>query len=222
MKTKHIFAIVTLVLSATAFADHHGEKLAAHPEFPAEGFTTIFDGSNLDQITTDGNWKIKEDNILALEPRPGESGWKRYSSYLWLPEEYGDFIVDFDFKYTKGGNSGLYFRISDDSDATEHGWEIQILDNFGKEGKLIHHDMGGVIRTNPASENASIEPGEWNQMTVKLQGTHLQVLINGKLVQDFDLAEKKSKDKELAPKGKIAIQDHGEPFWVRDIQVKKL
>lgn len=222
MKSPYVFALVTLALSATVLADHHGEKLAKHPEFPAEGFTTIFDGSNLDSIKTKGNWVIKEDKILALEPREGESGWQRYGSYLWLPEEYGDFVVDFDFKYTKGGNSGLYFRITDEADATASGWEVQILDNFGKEGKLIHHDMGGVIRTNPASENASIAPGEWNQMTVKLQGTHLQVLINGKLVQDFDLAEKKAKDKELAPKGMIAIQDHGEPFWVRNIQVKPL
>jgi|AntRauTorckE6833_2_1112554.scaffolds.fasta_scaffold17186_4 hypothetical protein len=220
MKSIHIFASLSLALATTALADHHEEKLTDHPEFPAKDFTTIFDGSNLDKIKTEGNWKIQDDNILGLEPRKGESGWTRYGSYLWLPDEYADFTVDFDFKYEKGGNSGLYFRISDESDATANGWEVQILDNFGKEGKLIHHDMGGVIKTSPASENASIAPGEWNQMTVKLKGTHLQVLMNGKLVQDFDLAEKKAKDKELAAKGKIAIQDHGQPFWVRNIQIK--
>lgn len=222
MSIKHILPVLALTWGTAAFADHHGEKMAEHPEFPAEGFETIFDGSDLDKITTEGNWIIKEDKTLALEPRPGESGWTRYGSYLWLPDEYDDFVVDFDFKYEKGGNSGLYFRISDKSDATKHGWEVQILDNYGKEKALIHHDMGGIIRTNPASENASIEPGAWNQMTVKLQGTQLQVLLNGKLVQDFDLADRKSEDKELAAKGWIAIQDHGQPFWVRNIQVKTL
>lgn len=59
-------------------------------------------------------------------------------------------------------------------------------------------------------------------MTVELVGTRLKVLLNGKLVQDFDLREKKPADKELADEGKIAIQDHGQPFWVRNIQVKRL
>ena len=59
-------------------------------------------------------------------------------------------------------------------------------------------------------------------MTVTLQGTQLQVLLNGKLIQDFDLAEKKPADKELAPKGRIAIQAPGQPFWVKDIQIKAL
>jgi hypothetical protein len=82
--------------------------------------------------------------------------------------------------------------------------------------------MGGVIATSPPLKNASLKPGEWNQMTVQLVGTHLQVLINGQLVQDFDMSEKKPANKELAEQGKIAIQDHGQPFAVRTIQVKRL
>ncbi len=41
-------------------------------------------------------------------------------------------------------------------------------------------------------------------------------------MQDFKLAEKMSKNKTLEPKGKIAIQDHGQLFSVRKIQVKSL
>ena len=131
-------------------------------------------------------------------------------------------MVDLDFKYEEGGNSGLYFRISDESDATAHGWEVQILDNYGQDTPLTNHDMGGVIGTSPPLENASLEPGEWNQMTVELVGTRLKVLLNGTLVQDFDLRERKPADKELADEGRIAIQDHGQPFSVRNIQVKRL
>ena len=82
--------------------------------------------------------------------------------------------------------------------------------------------MGGVIRTNGPLENASLPPGEWNRMTVQLEKNQLKVTLNGKLVQDFNLAEKKPEKKELAAKGKIAIQDHGQLFWVRNIQVKSL
>lgn len=219
MKT-HLLATVLACFAAANAADTADQL--AHPEFGAEGFEIIYDGSDLSKIETEGNWKIRDDKSLELVPREGEEGWERYDSYLWLPDKYEDFIVDFEFKYEKDGNSGLYFRISDDSDATAHGWEVQILDNFGHDKPLIHHDMGGVIRTSPALVNASLEPGEWNRMTVQLEGSHLQVVLNDKLVQDFDLMEKKPDDKQLAETGKIAIQDHGQPFWVRNIQVKKL
>jgi hypothetical protein len=36
------------------------------------------------------------------------------------------------------------------------------------------------------------------------------------------MSKKKPADKELAEQGKIAIQDHGQPFAVRSIQVKRL
>ena len=209
-------------ITVVSLALGSGLLAAEHPAFPGEGFKVVFDGGELGGMKTKGNWLVRDDKTLELVPRKGESGWKRYGSYLWLPGEYADFIVDFEFKYPKGGNSGLYFRISDESDATAHGWEVQILDCFGKKGKLSHHDTGGVIRTSGPAENACRPPGEWNRMTVELRGAKLRVVLNGKLVQDIDLAEKKPKDKELAPKGKIAIQDHGQPFHVRNIQVKAL
>jgi len=60
----------------------------------ADGFTTIFDGKDLSKIETTGNWKIQKDGSLYLEPRPGEKGWTRYGSYLWLKDDYKDFVFD--------------------------------------------------------------------------------------------------------------------------------
>ena len=187
-----------------------------------DGFTTIYDGKDLSMIKTEGNWKIQDDGSLFLEPREGEKGWTRYGSYLWLKEDYADFVFDFEYKHGKGGNSGLYFRISDESDATAHGYEVQILDCFGKE-KLGQHDLGGVIKTAGPLTNAAKPAGEWNRMVVTLKDGKLTVELNGEKVQDeLDLAASKPKDKELAPTGKIAIQDHGQPFWVRNLRVKSL
>ena len=51
----------------------------------------------------------------------------------------------------------------------------------------------------------------------------MSVVLNGKKVQDnLDLAAKKPKGKKLASAGKIAIQDHGLKFSVRNLRVKKL
>ena len=71
--------------------------------------------------------------------------------------------------------------------------------------------------------NAAKPAGEWNRMVVTLKEGKLTVDLNGQKVQDeLDLAAAKPKDKALAPTGKIAIQDHGQPFWVRNLRVKSL
>lgn len=209
LKRTLIVAALVVLGQTFGWADHHE-------------FTTIYDGKDLSKIKTEGNWKIQKDGSLYLEPREGEKGWTRYGSYLWLKEDYKDFVIDFEYKHPKGGNSGLYFRIYDESDATAHGFEVQILDCYGKE-KLGPHDLGGVIKTAGPLVNASKKPGEWNRMVVTMKEGKLTVELNGKKVQDsLDIAAKKPKDKKLAEKGKIAIQDHGQPFWVRNIKVKKL
>ncbi len=216
-----IFSLLATVLATTALIAQD-DVAKKHPATHAEDFEQIFDGKDLSKLKTEGNWEVQKDGSLHLTPREGEKGWTRYNHYIWLPGEYGDFIFDFEFKYTKGGNSGLYFRCSDDIDPTKSGFEVQILDSFGVEKELGHHDMGGIIQTQGASKNASIAPGEWNRMTVSMKGDHLTVVLNGHLIQDFNLREKKPEKKELAAKGKICIQDHGLPFTVRNIQVKKL
>lgn len=192
---------------------------AGHPEKNADGFQQL----GLGDLVTEGNWVEQEGGVLYLEPREGEEGWKRYHHYLWTPEVFGDFVFDFEYKYGEGGNSGFYFRVSDKVDPTLHGFEVQILDSLGKpDGEMGHHDNGGVIKTKGADKNASRPAGEWNRMTVTMKGNHLTVVLNGEKVQDFDLAAAKPEDKPLAAEGYITIQDHGLPFWVRNLQVKKL
>ena len=215
-----LFAIASLSAAPFAAADHHAK--AKHPAPDDKSFTVIFDGKDMSNIETEGNWQIQDDGSLHLTPRPGEKGWTRYGSYIWLKDKYADFVFDFEFKYGKGGNSGFYFRCGDKVDPTKSGFEVQILDSYGVEKKLGHHDMGGVIRTGGPLENASKPAGEWNRMTVKMKGDQLTVVLNGKLVQDINLAEKKPTDKELPAEGWICIQDHGQPFTVRNLRVKGL
>ena len=191
------------------------------PVIKKEGSWTTFTGKGM-SVKTEGNWIPQDDGSLFLDPRPGEKGWTRYGSYLWLTEDYKDFVFDFEYKHGKGGNSGLYFRIYDESDATAHGFEVQILDCYGKK-KLGPHDLGGVIQTSGPLANASKPAGEWNNMRVMIKEGKLTVTLNGKTVQDgLDLAAKKPKAKKLADSGKIAIQDHGQEFSVRNLMVKKL
>ncbi|MEM0896040.1 MAG: DUF1080 domain-containing protein [Verrucomicrobiota bacterium] len=177
--------------------------------------------SKVSDFETAGNWMEKEGGVLHLKPRDGEEGWKRYDAYLWFPEQYEDFVCNFEFKLGRGGNSGFYFRISDKVDATAHGFEVQLKDDHGKED-FGPHDVGGVIKTSAPKVNAVKPAGEWNTMMVRLKGNNLFVKLNDQVVQQVNLEKTRPENKPLAKKGWIAIQDHGQEFWVRNIRIKKL
>ncbi|MDE0892525.1 MAG: DUF1080 domain-containing protein, partial [Planctomycetota bacterium] len=186
------------------------------------GWTQLYNGEDLKGWETTGNWIPQEDGELLIQPRPGETGWERYSDYLWSEKPYGDFILDVEYTYPPKGNSGVYFRVGDRMDPVEKGIEAQILDNTGKEGEMTHHDHGGIIRTVGASKNMSAPPGEWNRMIVTARGHHLEVCLNGHKIIDLALDKSAMKDRPL--EGYIGLQDHGEPHNLRfrNIWLKEL
>lgn len=218
MKTPRVLVAVLAAIFTTFLS---ADELRQHPAAVAAGFEVLFDGKDLSKLKTEGNWQIQPDGSLKLTPREGEKGWTRYHHYLWVPGDYGDFTFDFEFQYTAGGNSGVYFRCADDIDPTKSGFEVQLLDSYGVTKELGHHDMGGIIQTQGASKNASKPAGEWNRITVSMSGDRLVVVLNGECIQDFNLREKKPAKKELPATGKLAIQDHGQLFAVRNVRIKK-
>jgi len=195
--------------------------LGAAEEKPAaekEGFKPLLGGKNLDGWTTTGNWFVK-DGILRLEPRPGEKGWQRYGAYLWAEEQYGDFILDLEFKIQKGGNSGVFVRVKDRDNPVRTGVEVQILDTHGKKNPGPH-DCGGVIGTVGPTKNMAKPAGQWNRMIVTCRGPRLKVKLNGEQVVDVDLSKTSRKDRPM--KGWLGFQDEAKPLWYRNIYIKTL
>ncbi len=185
-------------------------------------FKTLYNGENLDGWKTTGNWLPQEDGSLLIQPRDGEQGWQRYDAYLWTEDKYKDFVLDVEYMYPPGGNSGVYFRVADRSDPVEQGIEVQILDSSQTTGPLGHHDHGGVIRTVGPTKNMSRPPHTWNRMVVTCVGSHLQVELNGEQIIDTRLDEGPMKDRPL--EGYIGFQDHGQPndLKFRNIRILKL
>ncbi len=177
------------------------------------GWTRLYNGKDLTGWTTTGNWLVEKDGVLAIRPREGEQGWQRYGAYLWSERKYADFILDLEYTYPKGGNSGVYFRVGDRADPVSKGIEAQILDSSKKEGEMSHHDHGGIISTIGASRNMSRAPGEWNRMIVTARGAHLTVDLNGVNIVDIQLDKTAVKDRP--PTGYIGLQDHGRPNDLR-------
>ncbi len=186
-------------------------------------FKTLYNGKDLTGWTTTGNWVPQEDGSLLIQPREGEQGWQRYNAYLWSEKKYKDFVLDVEYAYPAGGNSGVYFRVADRNDPVKQGIEAQILDSSKKPGALGSHDHGGIVGTNAAaSKNMSRPPNEWNRMVVTCIGSHLQVELNGEPIIDTQLDQTPMKDRPL--EGFIGFQDHGQPNNIRfrNIRIREI
>jgi Domain of Unknown Function (DUF1080) len=186
-------------------------------------FKSLYNGKDLSGWTTKGNWLPQKDGSLLIQPRDGEKGWERYDMYLWSEKKYKDFVLDVEYAYPPGGNSGVYFRVGDKSNPVSKGIEAQVLDSSSKEGALGSHDHGGIVGTDAApSKNMSRAPHEWNRMVVTCIGSHLMVELNGEQIIDTQLDKTAMKDRPL--EGYIGFQDHGQPnnLKFRSIRVREL
>ncbi len=186
-----------------------------------EGFVPMFNGKDLSGWQTTGNWLVLEDGTVTLEPRPGEWGWQRYADYLATTRKYADFVIDLEFKYNEKGNSGVFLRIGDLENHVESGFEVQIIDTYGKPNdELTHHDAGGVIRTQAPTHNAIKPAGEWNHYNITVNGDQLTVILNGEKINEIDLSKSAMKDRPA--EGYISFQDEGKPIWYRNVRIKEL
>jgi hypothetical protein len=203
---KKLFSLILIIATTSTFA--------------AEGFQSMFNGKDVSQWNTAGNWFPNDRGELEIKPREGEKGWKRFDAYLYSKKQYRNFVFDFEYKHPKGGNSGFFFRIPDPSDPVGAGFEVQINDIYGKTTKLTAHDCGGVIGTAAPTTNASKPAGEWNRMIVTMKNDDLKVELNGKPIVDIDL--KKTAKKALPETGYISLQDHGLNLFFRNLRLKEL
>jgi hypothetical protein len=185
----------------------------------------LFNGTDLTGWETkEGNWVVKDGEIARVKG----------GAYLWTKEQYGDFVLELEFKVSKGCNSGVFFR-ADPKDPVQNGFEIQVMDSAGKAnpGK---HDAGALYDAREPKVNAVKPAGEWNTLRLEARGSKVTASFNGQVVQDVNLddwstAEKnpdgsknkyKKAIKDFPRRGRIGFQDHGHDVWYRNIRLQKL
>ena len=171
------------------------------------GFVPLLTGTDLSGWQTTGNWIPEEPHGVTLKPRPGERGWQRYHHYITTDRPSGDFILDLEFKYAKVGNTGVFLRVGDPRNHVDSGFEVQILDTFGKN-PVGAHDCGGVIKTAAPSKNMAKPAGEWNRYVITCVGSSLQVEFNGERMIDLNLATSTMNNRPL--KGLIGFSGRGQ------------
>src|SRR4051794_25036584 len=186
----------------------------------ADEFKSLFDGKSPSGWVTNQGKPVPAANVQEDGLNPHKSG-----GYIVMYEKpFGDFVLDFDYKITKGCNSGVFIRVGDAKDPVMTGLEVAIDDTTGSG----MHDPGAFYDLVAPRENAQKAPGEWNHMTITAKGPKIAVELNGKAVSAIDLSEFKEPGKrpdgsehkfhEVAVKdfnrpGFLGFQDHGSDCW---------
>lgn len=203
----------------------------------------LFDGSSLDQwkeFKTDGisdTWKIVGDALVYTPPEDEE--YKNHD--LVTKAVYTDFILSLEWKISEGGNSGVFWGVSEDEKfgtGYQTGPEIQILDNDkhpdAKAGTT--HQAGALYDMVSPAKDVTKPVREWNTMvitvnheehigSVTLNGTEMATFPVANEEWDAMVAKSKFADWDGFGKyttGKIGLQDHQNVVAFRNIKIKRL
>jgi len=191
-----------------------------------DGWRELFNGVDLKGWTCkEGAWKVEDG---ALTRAAG-------GSYLWTEEQFGDFVLEAEFKLAAGANSGIFFRTGDVNDPVQTGIEMQVYDTYGKSepGK---NDCGAIYDCVAPSSNPLKPAGEWNHVVIECRGSRIQVEMNGVGIIDMDLdawtQPHQNPDgtpnkfntamRDMPRRGYIGFQDHGDVVWYRNVRIKPL
>ena len=200
-----------------------------------DGFVTLFNGKDLEGWhAVAGHAWVVEDGVIGLKGKT--DGAEHNGEYLWTKEQYGDFILELEFKVPEKANSGIFLRTSDLKDPVYTGLEIQVANSFGKTETNKNGTAGALYDLKAPSKNPIKAPGEWNKVRIECRGPKIAVALNGESIVDADLDQwtetGKSPDgaknkfkipvKDFARKGYVGLQDHGRPVWYRNVRIKPL
>ena len=180
------------------------------------GFRPLFNGKDLTGWDGDTKlWKVDGDSIV------GDSPGIKHNQFLCTKEEYGDFELKLEFRVKDGvGNTGVQFRTKRVPNSTEvSGYQADIGEKYW--GCLYDESRRNKILVQPpASFEATLKKGDWNEYTIRAEGDHIVLKMNGVTTVDY-----REPDAAIARSGIVALQVHsGGPMKVefRNIRIKPL
>ncbi len=205
-----------------------------------KGFTPLFDGKTTTGWHTYGKdfvgkaWNA-ENGVLHFDPKLKNND----GGDLVTDKEYSNFHLKLEWKVAPKSNSGIIFYVHEDLSKYKQtyltGPEMQVIDNDGhKDGKINKHRAGDLYDMISSTSEPVKAVGEWNLAEIISNKGKLTFKLNGVKIVETTMWDDNWKNLIAGSKfgkwegfgtyktGKIALQDHGDEVWFRNIEIKEL
>lgn len=239
MKTLISILIPLCLLSCSHKQEAQNSLTAAEKQ---AGWQLLFDGKSLDgwhiynKKNTDSKWTANKGELVCDPKKTSGIFGDLVSDSI-----YKDFELLVDWKVAKGGNSGVFINVQEDSlyAATfATGLEMQLLDNENAEHRHqidSTHWAGCLYAVDGIGSNSNPQPhGNWNNSRILQKNGKVSFWLNGKLT--FEGVPQSREFNELVQtgsmvaypdfakygSGRIALQNHTDSVSFRNIKIRTL
>ncbi|MGL4629833.1 MAG: 3-keto-disaccharide hydrolase [Leadbetterella sp.] len=200
-------------------------------------WVNIFDGKTTANWHSWGKtevvgWQVV-DGILTTSGKNGD---------LVSDKEYGDFILEFEFKVQPKGNSGIIYKCIEKPSDPAYSWsyfsgpEYQIIDDTNYPHKIVANQKTGAnYDLDDPLDLTLVKPaGEWNKGKIKIKDNTVTHFLNGKKIVEYTYGDAVWVNKVTASKfskmpyatphhmGRIVLQDHKDEISFKYIRIKEL
>ncbi|MEO7457820.1 MAG: DUF1080 domain-containing protein [Gemmatimonadaceae bacterium] len=199
----------------------------------AAGWKLLFDGTSLDawrgyrQASVPEGWRAADGTMT--KDRPVED--------IVSKEEFGDFDLQIEWRIGEAGNSGIFYRGTEEEEKIY--WtapEYQLLDDIKAADNKTRYTCSGAAYALYASPEGHLRPvGEWNVTRIVARGPHVEHWLNGFKVVEYELWSPDWEARVTASKfkawakygrakrGHLAMQgDHRGSLSFRSIKIRSL
>lgn len=169
----------------------------------AQDWKPLFNGKNLSgwtQRNGRATYKVEDGAIV------GYTKMNTPNSFLCTKKEYGDFILEFEFRIDGGLNSGVQLRsksIKSHNNGRVHGYQFEIdPSDRAWTGGIYDEARRGWLYPLTKNEKGkrAFRKGEWNTARIEAHGNSIRTWVNGKPCANlWD---------DMTPSGFIALQVH--------------
>ena len=237
MRTSRFASTLLLVAAASAGAVATARAQTPRPldhgAIQRGAWRVLFDGKNLD------HWRgyQKPDVPAGWSVVAGTLAKEKPVADIVSKDEFADFELELEWKIGEAGNSGIFYRGTEEYNRIY--WsapEYQLLDDIkGTDNKLRTTCAGAAYGLYPSPEGHLKSVGEWNKTRIVARGGHIEHWLNDFLLLEYELW---SPDWEArvspskfgaypnygrARKGHIAMQgDHNGTLAFRNIRIREL
>jgi len=204
------------------------------PDERAAGWRLLFDGKTtagwrgwkMDSLPS--GWQVVDGTLKRVKP----------AADIITKEKFKNFELSLEWNIAKNGNSGIFYRASEDPGDNAIYWsapEMQVLDDAGHpDGQSRLTAAGADYGLYPSPAGVVKPPGQWNQVRLVVNGNHVEHWLNGVKVVQYELGspdwEAKVKASKFAPhprygrnaEGYIGLQEHEYPVAFRNIKIRVL